>query len=74
MIYGFKVSKKYAIDFGFLYKIRSFKDGISFLEFSNKLDLYKGDHNPKLQLSLIVLNFLIFELDFYNVNHYYDKN
>jgi hypothetical protein len=69
MIYGIKISKNYAIDFGFLYKIRSFKDGISIIELSSGLDFYKGDHNPKVHLRFILFNFSIFEINIYNVNH-----
>lgn len=67
MIYGFKISKNYAIDFGVLYKIRKFKDGITFLEWVNNLDLYRADHNPQFKMSLICFNFLIFEICFYNI-------
>lgn len=64
-----RINKNYAIDFSALHLIRSFLDGISFLESKINLDLYKGDHNPKLEISLIVLNFKIFEIIIYNVNH-----
>lgn len=66
MMYGIQVSKNRAIDFGFFYKIRKFKDGITFFEFVTNLDLYKGDHNPKFKICLVFINFIIFELNFYN--------
>lgn len=57
------------MDLSGLHFIRSFLDGITFLEPKINLDLYRGDHNPKLEISLIVLNFKIFEINIYNVNH-----
>lgn len=67
MIYGFKISKNYAIDFGVLYKIRNFKDGITILELISNLDLYKADHNPQFKIGLICFNFLILEIIIYNI-------
>jgi hypothetical protein len=67
-----KLSKNYAIDFSCFHFVRSPRDGITFLEPKINLDLYKGDHNPKLEISLIVLNFKIFEINIYNVNHVKD--
>jgi hypothetical protein len=70
MIYGIKISKNYAIDFGFFYKVRNFKDGVTFFEFLFNLDLYKRDHNPQVRLNLIVFNFIIFDITFYNLREY----
>jgi len=36
--------------------VRSFKDGITFLEFKKNLDLYKDDHSPAFQIEFTILN------------------
>lgn len=58
----------------FFRKIRSFKDGISFFEFNINLDLFKGDHNPKFEILVIILNFKLIEFNFYNTEHYFDED
>ena len=69
MIYTRKLSKNYALDITALHFIRKFKDGISFGELKINLDLYKGDHCPKLNIIIVLFNFKIIEIDVYNVNH-----
>jgi hypothetical protein len=64
-----RITKKYALDLCFLYKIRQFKDGIDFLLPVCKLDFFRGDHNPQFEFSLIILNFMVFSLNIYNINH-----
>jgi len=70
MIYGFNLTKKYALDFGLFYKVRNFKDGITFFEFLLNLDLYKRDHNPQIRFNFIVFNFIIFDITLYNTIEY----
>lgn len=67
---GFKVLDNYYLDVCFLYKFRSYKDGITFFNLDIDLDLYKGDHNPKFKASLAILNYYLFDFVFYNINHY----
>lgn len=64
-----RINKKYAIDLAGLYKVRNFNDGVSFLEPKINLDIYIGDHNPKFEISLVILNVMVFQIVFYNVNH-----
>ena len=64
-----KLSKKFALDISLLHSIRRFEDGISFIEFKINLDLFKGDHNPKLDIIFILLNFKVFEVEIYNEEH-----
>jgi len=71
---GLRLSKNYAIDWSFLRKIRNFSDGISFFEFNCNLDLYKSDHNPKINIHLMLINIMIFEFEIYNVNHVEEQN
>jgi hypothetical protein len=66
---SFSVSKNYAIDFCGLYVIRKMKDGITFFDLNVNTDYYEADHNPKLNFSLIILNWTIFELTIYNKHH-----
>jgi hypothetical protein len=70
MIYGFNLTTEYALDFGLFYKVRNFKDGITFFEFLLNLDLYKRDHNPQIRFNLVICNFTIFDITLYNVRHY----
>jgi hypothetical protein len=70
MIYGFNLTTEYALDFGLFYKVRNFKDGLTFFEFILNLDLYKADHNPQVRCALVIFNFTIFDITFYNVRHY----
>jgi len=70
MTYGFNITKKWALDCGLFYKVRNFKDGITFFEFLINLDLYKRDHNPQFKLNLIVFNFIIFDIILYNSIEY----
>lgn len=74
MFGGFKISKNYALDYMFLYKIRDFKDGISFINYEMSLDLYKTDHNPSFDWGLYLFNFTIFQITIYNVNHVEEKS
>lgn len=70
MIYGFDISKNYALDFGLFYKVRNFKDGLTFFELIFNLDLYRADHNPQIRCALVIFNFTIFDITFYNKRHY----
>ena len=65
----FKRKIKIAFGSKWLYKFRSFKDGIIFLNFSIDCDFYKGDHNPQISAKLAFLNFYIFYLELYNIYH-----
>jgi hypothetical protein len=73
-VFSLKISKNYAVELSLLRKIRQFKDGISFFELITKLDLYRGDHNPRFEISLMVLNFMVFEFNLLNMNHVEDDD
>ena len=53
------------------WKIRQFKDGISFFEFNINVDLYdpleysKFYYRPHFRIHLVILNYTIIEIDFY---------
>lgn len=61
--------KNFALELSLFRPIRSFKDGISFLEFKACIDLYEEDHKPSFDVSLLVLNLMVFELNIYNISH-----
>lgn len=67
--FDFKISKSFAFEGAFFHKIRNFSDGISALQFNFDSDFYKGDHNPKYEIELIIFNIMIFEFRIYNINH-----
>jgi hypothetical protein len=56
-------------DLGFLRRLRELSDGLSIFEFNINLDLYKEDHNPKLDIHLNMFNYRIFYFEVYNVLH-----
>lgn len=66
---GVKLTKNYSLDWNFFWKVRSFEDGIKFLTFDINLDLYESDHKPSFNIYLGILNYTIFEIEIYNVNH-----
>ena len=71
--FSFKLGKDYAIDANFFYQVRTFTDGITFIAPEINLDLYRGDHKPSLNLTLEILNFIIFNVEIYNVHHVDDE-
>jgi hypothetical protein len=64
-----KISKNFALELSGFHMIRSLKDGLDAFEFHVIGDWYKADHKPSLNISLVIFNFVVFELDLYNVNH-----
>lgn len=66
---GISISKNYSLEINLLYNCRKFKDGISFIEFDVNLDLYRGSHNPKFNIHLIILNYCLFDISIFNIHH-----
>ena len=64
-----KLSKNYAVDIALLYIVRSLKDGITFFELKADISWFKGDHNPKFEIMWVCFNFVILNLNVYNVHH-----
>lgn len=67
--FSFKISKNFAFEASFLNFVRSFRDGVTFLDLSVNLDLYEADHKPEGHISLTFLNMILIDLRIYNVNH-----
>ena len=68
-LWSFKVSEDYAIDVMLVHKFRDFSDGVTVFVPMINLDLYRSDHNPKLEISLAIMNVYVFQFELYNVNH-----
>lgn len=68
-----KLTKKFAMDIEYFYKYRKFKDGITFFELKCDLDLYKDDHKPEFTFCLILCNFIILDINVYNMYHLNQK-
>lgn len=66
---SFKLNKNYAFEFSCFRKIREINDGIVFLEIKFNLDTYKFDHCPRFEILILLINFVLFEMSIYNVNH-----
>lgn len=60
-----KITKRYYFALTMFMKVRDYSDGIDFVEFETSLDLYEMEHNPKFVIRLMLINFTIFELEFY---------
>jgi hypothetical protein len=80
-VFGGTIGNDYAWELDLFYKLRDFKDGISFFELVVNWDKYMGDHNPQFTFSLMLFNFKIWEFIIYNVWHidnpnspYYEEN
>ena len=71
MIFFSKTIKntKYAWELNLFYKLREWKDGITFFELDCSLDKYIGDHTPRFDFHLILLNYTIVEFNIYNIYH-----
>ena len=69
LIFSFMTGKNRAIDFCFFHKYRSYRDGISLIEFNVESMWFKGDHNPQYIIFLAILNFAIIDINWYNIHH-----
>ena len=69
MTLGFIININYAIELTMFRFIRKFSDGITFFEAKINLDLYDWDHNPKIEINLLILNTTMIELLIYNRHH-----
>jgi len=67
--FSVKLGRDYAIDVAGLYQVRRLKDGISVIDIEVGGDWYRGDHNPKFTIRLMILNFIILDVTLYNVHH-----
>ena len=68
-----ELNENYSMDLAMFFKVRDFKDGIDFFEFTAQLDKYEGDHNPKFEIRWEILNYTILDFSIYNKNHVPEK-
>jgi hypothetical protein len=64
-----KIGCNYAWELNTFYKLRDFKDGITFFELILEWNKFMGDHNPQFTFYFMLLNFRIWEFTIYNVWH-----
>lgn len=69
ILWGNKINDNYAWEFCALHKLRDFSDGVTFFEKNIVWDKYLRDHKPSFEISLIILNFMIFEFNVYYIWH-----
>ena len=65
----FGIPVQMAFEKQFLYKNRSFRDGITFFEFIFNTDFYWDDHKPSIELMITVGNLCLVELRWHNMLH-----
>ena len=68
------ISENYALEIALLHPVRSLSDGLTVFQAVLNGDWYEGDHNPRSECSLEILNWMIFEIRIYNVNHKEERN
>lgn len=59
------LSNNWVFEWNFFWKVRSYSDGITFVNVDFNLDLYKSDHKPSLELMFVLFNITIIELRIY---------
>ena len=64
---GIKIGASKAIEWAFFNHIRELKDGVTWFEFEINSDYYEGDHNPQSGIHLMILNWMIFEINYYSI-------
>ncbi len=68
-IYCGKYNEDYGWECSFFYRIKAFSDGISFFKFEVNWDRYLSDHSPRFECSLEIINYHIFDYQFYYLHH-----
>lgn len=69
IVFSSAISKNYAWELSLINPIRSVEDGVTGLEVVLNYDRYKGDHNPKFEFKVTLLNVMLVEFNVYNRNH-----
>lgn len=62
----FKITHEYAIDLTLFEHYGSYEFSLCSLDVGGCIE---GDHSPRLFIFFALLNFVIFEIEIYNVNH-----
>ena len=64
-----EISTNYGWEVTLFHKIRSYQDGVTFLETQINWDRYKADHCPRFTFHIIFLNCTILEGHVYYLHH-----
>ena len=64
-----RLGKNYAFEIALLHPVRSLSDGLTVCECKLNADWYRGDHCPRYEFELVVLNVMVLEMRVYNRNH-----
>lgn len=67
------INRDYGWEIALFNKIRQFEDGLSIFEIIMNWDRYKGDHSPKFEFSVIILNVIIIEANISYPHHRDDE-
>jgi len=63
------VSEDYSLEVVVLHPIRALSDGLTLWECKLNADWYRGDHCPRYEFELVILNVMILEVRVYNIHH-----
>jgi len=67
--FGRKINNDYGWEIALLHKLRNFSDGVTFLETKINWDRYIGDHTPRFEFHLVLLNHTVIEINVYYLHH-----
>lgn len=67
--FGRKISNDYGWEIALFHKLRDFSDGVTFLETKINWDKYIGDHTPRFEFHLVLLNHTVIEVNVYYLHH-----
>lgn len=52
-----------------LYRVRSYRDGVTLANLTINADFFIGDHNPQVEICFVLFNYIIFNVLMYNRFH-----
>ncbi len=69
IIRGDKIGNDYGWEITLFHKLRKFSDGVTFFEAKINWNRYKGDHSPRFEVHIILLNITLIEANIYYLHH-----
>jgi hypothetical protein len=67
--WGTRINDNYGWELSAFHMLREFSDGLTFFEFTCNWDRFLGDHSPRFDMMLVILNFKVFEFNIYYLWH-----
>lgn len=64
-----KLNKNYGLELTFLSLLQDFNEGVVFFNFAINWDKYEDDHTPSFAITLIILNWVVFDFLIYYLHH-----